>query len=386
MTTARQALMTGVGWGVGLMYFLDPERGAARRARARDQLTHAAHRSSDALHVVRRDLSHRTSGAKARIRSTMNHQPIDNRVLVERVRAQLGRVVSYPHAIEVDATAGVVRLRGPIFLDEAARAVKATRAVAGVKEVVNQLDPHPNPTAIPTPQRDSEPKRLQLEIWQSSWSPALRLIAGMTGTALAGYGAARRDRQGAMLAATGLGLFARAATNLELRRLTGIGAHRRAVDIQKTITIDAPVEHVFAFWTLYENFALFMSHVLDVRPGSRDGQSHWTVVGPFGTPVEFDTEVSACVLNQAFAWRTIGRSTVEHAGIVQFEPTPEDRTRVQIRMSYNPPGGWVGHSIAKAFGVDPKSSFDADLVRMKTLLETGQLPHDARKRIVDCAT
>jgi uncharacterized membrane protein len=46
-------------------------------------------------------------------------------------------------------------------------------------------------------------------------------------------------------------------------------------------------------------------------------------------------------------------------------------------MSYNPPGGWIGHGVAAAFGVDPKTGFDADLVRMKTLLETGRVAHDA---------
>ncbi len=49
-------------------------------------------------------------------------------------------------------------------------------------------------------------------------------------------------------------------------------------------------------------------------------------------------------------------------------------------MSYTPPAGWLGHGIAAAFGVDPKHSMDADLVRMKTLIETGHAPHDAAYR------
>jgi uncharacterized membrane protein len=65
-----------------------------------------------------------------------------------------------------------------------------------------------------------------------------------------------------------------------MKRLVGINAGRRAVDIQKTITIDAPVETVYAFWTAYDNFPRFMSRVHDVRPSTREGQSHWTVEGP----------------------------------------------------------------------------------------------------------
>jgi uncharacterized membrane protein len=140
-----------------------------------------------------------------------------------------------------------------------------------------------------------------------------------------------------------------------------------------------PLEAVYAFWTLYENFPRFMSRVLDVRPSSREGQSHWTVEGPAGIPIEFDAEVSAAVPNEVFAWRTLDGSIVGHAGMVHFEPAPDGRTRLHIRMSYNPPLGWFGHGIAKAFGVDPKSSLDADLARIKTYLETGQPPHDAAR-------
>jgi uncharacterized membrane protein len=52
-------------------------------------------------------------------------------------------------------------------------------------------------------------------------------------------------------------------------------------------------------------------------------------------------------------------------------------TRVQITLCYQPPGGALGHALAKLFGADPKSEMDADLVRMKTLIETGHAPHDA---------
>jgi uncharacterized membrane protein len=42
-------------------------------------------------------------------------------------------------------------------------------------------------------------------------SPATRVLTGTTGIALAGYGALRRDGRGALLAAAGMVLVARAA-------------------------------------------------------------------------------------------------------------------------------------------------------------------------------
>jgi uncharacterized membrane protein len=46
-------------------------------------------------------------------------------------------------------------------------------------------------------------------------------------------------------------------------------------------------------------------------------------------------------------------------------------------MCYNPPAGAIGDALARLIGADPKSLMDADLVRMKTLIETGKVPHDA---------
>jgi hypothetical protein len=33
--------------------------------------------------------------------------------------------------------------------------------------------------------------------------------------------------------------------------------------------------------------------------------------------------------------------------------------------------------VASMFGADPKAEMDSDLLRMKTMIETGRAPHDA---------
>jgi uncharacterized membrane protein len=37
----------------------------------------------------------------------------------------------------------------------------------------------------------------------------------------------------------------------------------------------------------------------------------------------------------------------------------------------------LGHAVAALFGADPKAEMDEDLMRMKSLIETGTRPHDA---------
>lgn len=378
----RGSLLAGVGVGAGLTYFLDPDRGARRRARIRDTVAHTATLTSRAVGTTSRDALHRTYGTAASLRSLARRGPVDDQVLAERVRAKLGRLSSHPHAVAVTVSDGVVRLQGPILEREAEPLIRAVRRVDGVCDIVDQLERHEQAGNVPALQGGRPPVGERIDVLQTYWAPTTRVLIGAAGAALAVAGASRRDAPGACAALLGVGLVARAATNLPVNRLSGIGSRRRAVDVQKTITINAPVGEVYAFWSMYENFPRFMSRVLEVRSGKDPKQSHWKVAGPAGVPVEFDAEITRAIPNHMLAWRTLEGAPVAHAGIVRFDPEAEGRTRVHIRMSYNPPAGWFGHEIAAAFGVDPKSSMDADLVRMKTLIETGHAPHDAAQRIV----
>jgi hypothetical protein len=50
-------------------------------------------------------------------------------------------------------------------------------------------------------------------------------------------------------------------------------------------------------------------------------------------------------------------------------------------MSYNPIAGAIGHAVASLFGADPKQAMDEDLVRMKSLLETGKASAPGKQEI-----
>jgi uncharacterized membrane protein len=65
--------------------------------------------------------------------------------------------------------------------------------------------------------------------------------------------------------------------------------------------------------------------------------------------------------------------------VVRFDSNGNGGTRVDIQLCYVPLAGALGHAVARAFGADPKSEMDADLMRMKTMIETGHPPHDAAR-------
>jgi uncharacterized membrane protein len=167
-------------------------------------------------------------------------------------------------------------------------------------------------------------------------------------------------------------LLARSIFDEPLGRVFGVDGKRRSVDIHKTITIHAPLAEVFGFWADFETFPRFMDHVESVQMTS-DRRSHWKVRGPLGSSVEWNAETTKLVPNEVIAWKSVGDSLVKHAGIVRFESADGgDATRIDVRLTYNPIVGRVGHAVATLFGVDPKKSLDEDLLRLKSLLEEGK--------------
>jgi uncharacterized membrane protein len=204
-----------------------------------------------------------------------------------------------------------------------------------------------------------------------NWSPTQRASAGALGAGMAAYGYLRGGLKGMIYAVLGGALFARATTNQELAKLGG----GQGILIEKTIHIAAPVEQVFAYWRNLENMPQWMSHVREVRYQGGD-RYHWVVDGPAGAPVEWDSELLNVVENREMTWRSVEGSQVDNTGRVRFEPDNEG-SRIIVQLRYMPPGGVIGHVVAKAFGVDPKSHMDDDLNRMKSTIERGKPPHDS---------
>ena len=367
------------GLGAAGMYLLDPTWGARRRGVVRDKLVHGASKSSAGAGAAARDMAHRMEGLLAETRARLRREEVSDAVLEARVRSALGRACSHPHAIEVTAREGRVTLRGPVLSAEANKLVTSVRSVRGVAEVVDETDVHAQAGNVPALQGGSS-RMLQGTWLQGNWSPAMRLATGGAGAALLGYCMVRRDPSTTWLGFIGTGLLMRASTNMDWSRLTGVGAGRRAVELQKTMTITAPVKDVYQFFTRYEDFPQYTAHVREVRPTRIAGQSHWVLDLPGGLPVQFDAVETRRVDNVLLAWRSVAGAAVQHAGIMQFEPDTENSTRVHLRFSYNPPAGAIGHALAKLVGTDAKSLLDEEFARIKTAIETGRKPHDAAQQ------
>jgi hypothetical protein len=235
-------LAIGAALGAVTMFMFDPNKGRRRRALVRDQGRRSLMNVGHLLHVSARDLGHRTRGLRATVRRFFKGNRVaDDLVLIERVRAKMGRVVSHPHAIQIGARNGCVTLSGPILPDEAQPLLDTVRSVWGVSGIEDHLVIFDRPDSIPSLQGG----RRNVSSAQSErgmGSSIARVAAILAGGALALFAVRAQGAARIALAAAGVGLATRGVANKRLSRNARNARRRTQTDGDRhtNTTFDKP--------------------------------------------------------------------------------------------------------------------------------------------------
>ncbi len=208
--------------GAAAAYMLDPVQGRRRRALVRDKIATASRQGREFADAASRDFRFRAQGIKSMLGGAGASAEAPDEVLVSRVRAKLGRYVSHPRAIKVGCTQGRIVLRGDVLAAELAAALAGVRSVRGVQNVIDELAIHETGEGVPALQggvaRGGEP----YELMQHNWSPAVRVVSGGAGSALAAYGLMRGGLVGLFALIGGGIILARASANQPLGELAKV--------------------------------------------------------------------------------------------------------------------------------------------------------------------
>jgi hypothetical protein len=187
--------LLGAALGAGLVYLMDPQNGRRRRALLRDKAVRASHTTRDALDTRARDALNRSRGVVAATRARWQQEDVPDEVLVERVRAKLGRVCSHPHALDVRVAHGNITLRGPILAHEAESVLRTTQGVRGVQAVMNQMDQYQTAENVPALQGDGRAASSGVDLRSANWAPSTRTLAAAAGLAATGLCMAAYSRR-----------------------------------------------------------------------------------------------------------------------------------------------------------------------------------------------
>jgi hypothetical protein len=227
-------VLGSAGLGAGLMFLLDPDLGTRRRAILRDKFISLSRLAAWAADKTSRDVKNRLYGTAVSAKSRFGDTEVDTSddILIERVRSQMGRAVSHPHAIHVSARNCRVTLRGEILSDEVNRLIRAVSAVKGVKEVVNEMNAHDQAGDISSLQGGRTRSGNRLALFQSNWPPAVRLMAGTGGLITAAAGIKRGGLIGSILTGIGAGLTVLSVTNQSVRQIARFAQETGAKTIE----------------------------------------------------------------------------------------------------------------------------------------------------------
>jgi uncharacterized membrane protein len=365
---ANWMILGGICSATAAAYFLDRENGRDRRERFARKAKHLAKAMVDETALGVRDSQHRLFGTAREAWLAFRHEHLDDRVLVERIRSRMGRIVSHPHKIHVASDEGTVTLWGQLPPREAGTLIHTVTGMRGVKEIRDHIELR-EATVEPNTERDA--LRDAKEWTRLGWSPWQRLLARVAGTAIAVYGWRRRDNVGAALSFIGTGLAAQAWMKRNVQSVLALSDECPGFELERTVRINAPISDIYEFWCNPENYPKVFSHIASVE---RQGENlyRWTISGPAGIPIRWDGIITRTVPNTLVEWKSMPGSTVGNFGVARFDPNYDASTRVHIRMFYRPPAGILGRFLAELFGSDPKKVLDQDLARLKRIFETDE--------------
>ena len=132
--------------------------------------------------------------------------------------------------------------------------------------------------------------------------------------------------------------------------------------VEKTIDVEVPVRTAYNQWTQFEDFARFMEGVKAVRQLD-DKRLHWHAE-ILGKDVEWTAEITQQIPDKRITWKST--SGAHNAGSVSFEPLGEERTRIKLRLEYEPEG--AAEKAGSVIGL-VSSRVAGDLDRFKDFIE-----------------
>jgi uncharacterized membrane protein len=359
--------LTGAVAAAGVMYYFDTSGGRGRRADTGQRSAGAARHGLSRLQAASRDLAHRAYGLGARATALLRRGEIAPTVLVERVRARLGRVVSHPGAVHVSADERrIVRLTGVVLAWEHEPLRRAVAEVPGVEAVRDDLEVHESAQHVSALQSGPRrPRRAQAA--ESGKTAALRLLMTLVGSSLLLSGTRRRGTLGAVGAAAGGALLLRSVTAPRRRAARHRG---RVLEVCQTLHVRSPVESVYEALRHSDRLVALLPALRALRHRG-DGATQWAVHDPQGWPLEWTAVITELQPNRQIAWRTTDDSMLAQWGMAWLEPIDGRQTRLHLYVSLRALPGRTGQALRRLLGTGPQGELTGNLGRLRQYLEGG---------------
>jgi uncharacterized membrane protein len=115
--------------------------------------------------------------------------------------------------------------------------------------------------------------------------------------------------------------------------------------IERSVDVDATLAASFSSWMRLDELRHYLPGVRRLARTGRPAVAWTARIG--GREVSGEAEMTALVPGRRIAWH--GEDGLHHTGSVQFEPLGPERTRIVLRLAYDPPD--VGPDPARLLAV-----------------------------------
>jgi len=141
--------------------------------------------------------------------------------------------------------------------------------------------------------------------------------------------------------------------------------------LYKTLTINAPVQQVFAYWADFRNFQKFITIIerIDILD---DKRSRWLIHAPLGHKITFESLITTFEPDTNLVWES--QHNDGHAkGELRLSELGEN-TLLELDFEYSLHQNWMQNiaRLVSHFGF-PSLAFDHGLARIKEQIEKDRL-------------
>lgn len=162
--------------------------------------------------------------------------------------------------------------------------------------------------------------------------------------------------------------------DFELASLEAAEAAAEAVDVERTLTIQASPDEVRAFLSEAGNLDHVLGEAGTVEQVS-DTEQRWRLNSPLGQALSWTMRREDPGTSDELHWTSEGTGEAEIEMNIGLAPAPGDRgTEVTMALGFHPPGGAVGKALFERLDVVPHALVGRMLRRTKAIVETGEAP------------
>lgn len=145
------------------------------------------------------------------------------------------------------------------------------------------------------------------------------------------------------------------------------------INIKSSFTVNKPRMAVYEFWRKLDNLPLFMNHLdsVDVLDSER---SHWVLKLPTGVAnVSWDAEIVMDAPGEFIGWSSLPGSIIDTAGKIRFRDAENGGTLIDLIITYQPPAGGIGASLAHVLNPVFKNMVDTDVQNFRQYMDMADL-------------